>query len=69
MRAGRQLPQYRYYNLDRQARSNTCNFIEKPIFLCNSNPEAFGWVIVDALDGLATQGKTQMKMKFFGDLD
>ena len=38
--------------------------IEQPIFLCNSNSGALVESITDALDGLAIQSKTQMKIKF-----
>ena len=35
-----------------------------PIFLCNSNPRDLVESIIDAVEGLATQSKAQMKMKF-----
>ena len=38
--------------------------IEQPIFICNCNPKALVDTFVDALDGLATQSETQMKLKF-----
>ena len=37
--------------------------VEKPIFLCISNPRDLVESIVDALDGLATQNQTQIKLK------
>ena len=39
------------------------NLIEQPIFLCNSNPGTLVELLVDALDGLATQSKVQMIIK------
>ena len=38
--------------------------IEQPIVLCKSNPAALVGSFVDALDGLATQSKMQLKIKF-----
>ena len=35
-----------------------------PIFLCNSNPRDLVESFVDAVEGLATQSKTQTKLKF-----
>ena len=35
-----------------------------PIFLCISNPRDFIELFIDAVEGLATQSKTQMKLKF-----
>ena len=40
------------------------NLIAKPIFLCISNPRDFVESFVGAVEGLATQSKAQMKMKF-----
>ena len=40
------------------------NLIAKPIFLCNSNPCELVESFVDAVEGLATQSKAQMKLKF-----
>ena len=40
------------------------NLIAKPIFLCKSNPRDFVESFIDAVEGLATQSKAQMKMKF-----
>ena len=37
--------------------------IAMPIFLCNSNPRDFGESFIDAVEGLATQRKTQTKLK------
>ena len=37
--------------------------VEKPIFLCISNPGDMVESFVDALDGLATQDQTQIKLK------
>ena len=44
--------------------SITCNSIEQSIFSCNSNPGALVESFVDALEALATQSKTQMKLIF-----
>ena len=44
--------------------SISSNLIEQPIFLCHSNSGALVESSVDALDGLATQSKAQMKSKF-----
>ena len=35
-----------------------------PFFLCNSNPRDLVESFIDAVEGLATQSKTQMKLKF-----
>ena len=35
-----------------------------PIFLCISNPRDLVHSFIDAVEGLATQSKTQMKLKF-----
>ena len=35
-----------------------------PIFLCNSNPRELVESFIDAVEGLATQSKAQMKLKF-----
>ena len=35
-----------------------------PIFLCNSNPRDSVESFIDAVEGLATQSKGQMKLKF-----
>ena len=42
--------------------SVSSNLIEQSIFLCSSNPKALVESFVDALDGLATQSKTQKKL-------
>ena len=44
--------------------SISSNLIAKPIFLCNSNPRDLVESIIDAVEGLATQSKAQMKLKF-----
>ena len=44
--------------------SISSNPIAKPIFLCNSNPRDLVESFIDAVEGLATQSKAQMKMKF-----
>ena len=44
--------------------SKSSNLIAKPIFLCNSNPRDLVESFIDAVEGLATQSKAQMKMKF-----
>ena len=44
--------------------SISSNLIAKPIFLCNSNPRNLVESIIDAVEGLATQSKAQMKLKF-----
>ena len=40
------------------------NVIAKPTFLCNSNPRDLVESFIDAVEGLATQSKAQMKLKF-----
>ena len=35
-----------------------------PIFLCNSNPRVLVQSFIDALEGLTTQSKAHMKLKF-----
>ena len=40
------------------------NLIANPIFLCNSNPRDLVKSFIDAVEGLATQNKVQMKLKF-----
>ena len=40
------------------------NLITMPIFLCNSNPRDLFKSFIDAVEGLATQSKAQMKLKF-----
>ena len=44
--------------------SISSNLIAKPIFLCNSNPLDLVESFIDAVEGLATQSKAQMKLKF-----
>ena len=44
--------------------SISSNLIVKPIFLCNSNPRDLVESFIDAVEGLATQSKAQMKLKF-----
>ena len=44
--------------------SISSNLIAKPIFFCNSNPRDLVESFIDAVEGLATQSKTQMKLKF-----
>ena len=44
--------------------SISSNLIAKPIFPCNSNPRVLIESFIDAVNGLATQSKTQMKLKF-----
>ena len=44
--------------------SLSSNLIAKPIFLCNSNPRDLVESFIDAVEGLATQSKAQMKLKF-----
>ena len=43
--------------------SVSSNLKTMPIFLCNSNPRDLVESFIDAVDGLATQTKTQMKLK------
>ena len=40
------------------------NLRAKPIFFCNSNPRDLVESFIDAVEGLATQSKGQMKLKF-----
>ena len=44
--------------------SISSNLITMPIFLCNSNPRDLVESFIDAVEGLATQSKAQMKLKF-----
>ena len=44
--------------------SMSSNLIAKPIFLCNSNPRDLVESFIDAVEGLATQSKAQMKLNF-----
>ena len=44
--------------------SISSNLIPKPIFLCNSNPRDLVETFINAVEGLATQSKAQMKLKF-----
>ena len=44
--------------------SISSNLIAKPIFLCNSNPRNLVKSFIDAVEGLATQSKAQMKLNF-----
>ena len=44
--------------------SISSNLIPKPIFLCNSNPRDLVESFIDDVEGLATQSKAQMKLKF-----
>ena len=44
--------------------SISSNLIAKPIFLCTSNPHDLVESFIDAVEGLATQSKAQMKLKF-----
>ena len=46
--------------------SISSNLIAMPIFLCNSNPRDLTESFIDAVEGLATQSKAQMKLKFLG---
>ena len=43
--------------------SISSNPIAEPKFLCNSNPRDLVESFIDAVEGLATQSKTQMKLK------
>ena len=43
--------------------SISSNLIAKPIFFCNSNPRDLVESFIDAVEGLATQSKAQMKLK------
>ena len=40
------------------------NLIAMPIYICNSNPRDFVESFFDAVEGLATQSKAQVKLKF-----
>ena len=44
--------------------SISSKLIAKPIFLCNSNPCDLVESFIDAVEGLATQSKAQVKLKF-----
>ena len=44
--------------------SISSNLITMPIFLCNSNPRDLVESFIDAVEGLATQNKAQMNLKF-----
>ena len=44
--------------------SISSNLIIMPIFLCNSKPRDLVESFIDDFEGLATQSKTQMKLKF-----
>ena len=44
--------------------SMSSNLIATPIFLCNSNPRDLVQSLIDAVEGLATQSKAQMKLNF-----
>ena len=44
--------------------SISSNLIAVPIFLCNSNPRDLVESFIDAVEGLATQSKTKMKLNF-----
>ena len=44
--------------------SISSNLIADPLFLCNSNPRDLVESFIDAVEGLATQSKAQMKLKF-----
>ena len=44
--------------------SISSNLIPDPIFLCNANPHHLISSFITALEGLATQSKTQMKLNF-----
>ena len=43
--------------------SISSNLIVTPLFLCNSNPRSLVESFIDAVEGLAAQGKAQMKLK------
>ena len=45
--------------------SFSANLKPEPIFLCNADPRHLVSSFVSALEGLATQSKAQMKVKFF----
>ena len=44
--------------------SISSNLIPEPNFLCNANPHHLILSFITALEGLATQSKTQMKLEF-----
>ena len=44
--------------------SISSNLLTMPIFLCNSNPRDLVESFIDAVEGLATQSKAQMELKF-----
>ena len=44
--------------------SVSSNIIAMPIFFCNSNPRDLVESFIDAVEGLATQSKAQMNLKF-----
>ena len=44
--------------------SISSNLIAQPIFFCNSNPRDLVESFIDAVEGLPTQSKAQMKLKF-----
>ena len=44
--------------------SISSNLIAKPIFLCSSDPRDLVESFIDAVEGLATKSKAQMKLKF-----
>ena len=44
--------------------SISSNLLATPIILCNSNPRKLVESFFDAVEGLATQSKAQMKLKF-----
>ena len=44
--------------------SISSNLLAEPKFLCNSNPSNLVESFIDAVEGLATQSKAQMQMKF-----
>ena len=44
--------------------SISSNLIAMPIFLCNYNPRELVEPFIDAVEGLATQGEAQIKLKF-----
>ena len=44
--------------------SISSNLTATPIFLCNSNPRDLVESFIDAAEGLATQSKAQMNLKF-----
>ena len=44
--------------------SISSNLIPEPIFLCNANPHHLLSSFITAVEGLATQSKTQMKLNF-----